>query len=95
MNPEKEGPKRRIVFSSVAAAQFKQLTGAEAPGEVDPSIKVPPVASELTPWERTKFGRMMGQVPKNSPLIRGVDNRQECPLVFLLRGMMFGLLWQR
>ena len=65
MSPEKKGPKRKIVFSSIAAAQYKRITGKDPPGDVDPrlDLKIPPIVHELTDWERNKFGKVIGQVP--------------------------------
>lgn len=66
MSPENRSPKRRIIFSSVAARQFREITGGgEPPGEVDPSLdsRVPPITSQYTEWERAKFASMIGKVP--------------------------------
>lgn len=60
----KERSPKRIVYSARAAAQLRQLTGDEIPaGDIDPTLDIPPITSELTPWEMSKFAKLIGGVP--------------------------------
>lgn len=81
MSPENTKPKRKIVFSPIAAAQFRQITGGEPPGEVDPSIDVknPPITGKYDSWEQNKFASMIGQIPRRFKVLQPHRQKSEIP----------------